>query len=328
MSATVKDVARLAGVSASTVSRVINNDPRISTETRMKVESCINKLDYRVNNIARSLKTNKTYTIGFICPEIPNDFFMSIAKGVEDELRRFGYSMIICNSNENIDEEKERIKLLLEKCVDGLIIIPVSNEGKHFNIINEASIPVVLVDRLVDDFNTDAVLVDNINGCYSAIEYLINSGQRRIGFIGGDMKTTSASERFEGYIRALKDYCIPYEQEIVKFGDYHLQSGFDLMKELAMLKNPPDCVFISNYYMHLGAMKYLIENSGNISAAFSTASFDYMELSSILTYSKIVIGQPMIEMGNRAARILVGRINGESSELQQILRLKTSLYIK
>lgn len=328
MAVTVKDVAKAAGVSTATVSRVINDDPRISEETKNRVLDCIKKLDYKINNIARSLKTNRTYTIGFISPEISNDFFMSIAKGVEDELRKQGYSIIICNSNESAGEEADRIKLLCGKCVDGIIIIPATGEGKHYKQLKDMNVPVVLVDRLVDNFDADAVLVDNINGSYGAIEYLISQGQRRIGFIGGDVRITPARERFEGYKRALADYCIPMESDIIKFGDFHVQGGYELMKELMETDNPPDYVFISNYYMHVGATKYLIEQGNSLKCPVVIASFDDMELSSILGFCKVRVGQPMTEIGNKAAQLLLARINREESAFPQILRLKTRLIVE
>lgn len=328
MAVTVKDVAKAAGVSTATVSRVINDDPRISDETRKKVIECIKKLDYKINNIARSLKTNKTYTIGFISPEIPNDFFMSIAKGVEDEFRRHGYSVIICNSNESIEEEEDRIKLLIEKCVDGMIIIPATGEGKHFGQLKDLDMPVVLVDRLVKDFQADAVLVDNINGTYSAIEHLISQGHRRIGFIGGDLRITSARERYEGYKRALTDYRISLEDDIVKFGDFHIEGGYKLMEEMVKSNCPPSYVFISNYYMHVGATKYLIEHGVTPGQSVTIASFDDMELSSILGFCKIRIAQPMMEIGSKAAEMLLSRINGEYDGETRIMRLKTQLIVE
>lgn len=328
MSVTVKDVAKLAGVSTATVSRVINNDSRISDRTRKKVLKCVEKLDYRINNIARSLKTNKTYTIGFICPELANNFFMSVAKGVEDELRKQGYSIMVCNSNESVEEEKERFRLFIEKCVDGVIIIPASNEGTHFSRFKEARIPVVLVDRLVDDFSADAVLVDNINGCYSAIEYLINKGHRRIGFIGGDMRLTSARERYEGYTRALGDYRIPVENSIVRFGDFRAKSGYEMMKQLMEQKDPPEYVFISNYFMHIGATKYLMEHKPSQDKKVSIASFDDMELTSILGFCDVIVDQPIPEIGYKAAELLMERINGGDSVFPQIIRFKTSLKVK
>ncbi|NLO99423.1 MAG: LacI family transcriptional regulator [Clostridiaceae bacterium] len=328
MASTIKDVAKRAGVSTATVSRVINGDPRISSKTKEKVLISIRELDYKINNIARSLKTNKTHTIGFICPELANTFFMTVAKGVEDELRKYGYSVIVCNSNESVEEEKERITLLLEKCVDGVIIIPASHSGSHFKDLTEQGIPVVLADRLVEDFSSDAVLVDNINGSYAVIEHLINSGYRRIGYIGGDIRLTSAKERDEGYKRALRDYLIPIDDNIIKYGDYHKQSGYDKMRELMEEKDPPEIVFISNYYMHVGATKFLIEQKEANRRNVAIASFDDMELASLLEFCKVLVSQPMLEIGNKAAGMLIQRINDSKDHEPQIIRLKTQLIVK
>ncbi len=327
MAITVKDVAKLAGVSTATVSRVINDDPRISPGTKARVLESIKELDYKINNIARSLKTNKTYTIGFICPELANNFYMSVAKGVEDELRKQGYNVIVCNSNESVEEEKQRFELLVEKCVDGIILIPTSDDGVHLNRLTGQNIPVVLVDRLVDGFTADAVLVDNINGCYSAIEYLINNGNRRIGFIGGDMRLTSARERYEGYTRALGDYRIPVEESIVRFGDFHVRSGYEAMKGIMESGNPPSYVFVSNYFMHVGATKYLMEHGREHENPVSIASFDDMELTSVLGFCNVIVDQPITEIGGRAAQLLLGRINGEELVFPQIIRLKTELKV-
>ncbi|RCX12719.1 LacI family transcriptional regulator [Anaerobacterium chartisolvens] len=325
MSVTVKDVARHAEVSASTVSRVINDDPRISEKTKRRVMESIKILRYKINNIARSLKTNRTHSIGFICPELPNAFFMGIAGSIEEELGKHGYSIIICGSNENVVKEEERINLLREKCVDGIIVIPASDEGKHFNQLKESGMPLVLVDRLVNNIVADAVLVDNVNGSYSAIEYLIGKGIKRIGFIGGDMRLTSAKERYEGYIRALNDYCVPIEEQIIKFGDFHVESGYKAMASLMALRESPHNIFISNYFMHVGAVKYLIENAGALSHEVSISNFDDMELSSILGFSGVRIRQPVGEIGINAARLILQIINKGVGDSPQIVRLKTFL---
>jgi LacI family transcriptional regulator len=325
MAITVKDVAIKAGVSTATVSRVINGEKRIREETRQKVFDSMKKLNYQINSIARSLKINKTFTIGMITTEMTNDFFMSVAEGVERELHENGYSLLICSSNESVEGEKDRIRLMLEKCVDGIIIIASSNQGSHFNSFAQHGIPAVLIDRLVDDFTSDAVLADNSDGSYRAIEYLIGRGIRRIGFIGGDMRLTPARERYEGYKKALKDHNIPEEEKIIKFGDFHIQSGYDIMKEI--IENDPELsnVFISNYYMHLGAMKYLQENRSDLKRGITIASFDDMYISSILGYSCVRVRQPVLEMGTKATDLLLSRIRNEDIPYPMILRLKTEL---
>ena len=325
MPVTIKDVAQDAGVSSSTVSRVMSDDPRISQETRIKVLDSIKRLDYKINPMARGLKTNRTYLIGFVCPELVNDFFMHIAQGVEQELKKKGYHLLVTSSNEDIMEEDNQVRMLLDNRVDGIIIIPVSGEGEHFNIPGRIKTPMVLMDRLVRNFTTDSILCDNINGTYSAMEYMITQGYRRIGFIGGDMELTSARERYEGYKRALRDYQIPLEEEMVLFGDFHIQSGYEMMKRLLSIENPPESIFVSNYFMQVGASRFLLENrKGHLPFM---AGFDDMELTSVLGLSQITVTQPMKEMGITAANLLINRISGFDRSLPRIIRLKPRLCI-
>ena len=197
----LKDIAKTFGVATSTISRALNDDHRISLSLRERIKDYAEQAGFRRNAIARTLKTNRSNTIGFVAPELSNDFFMNVAQGVEKELKKKGFSLIVCNSDEQIEEEKRRIDLLLENQVDGVIIIPSTSRGSHFSILTEQQVPFVLVDRLTEDIDSDAVLVDNTGGTYAAVELLINSGIRNIGFIGGDMALTSAEERFTGYTR-------------------------------------------------------------------------------------------------------------------------------
>lgn len=327
MAVTVKDVALKAGVSTATVSRVLNNEAGIKPGTRKKVENAISSTGYRINKAARSLKTSRTGTIGLIVPELVNDFFMTVARGVEDEVRNSGYGMIICNANEEKAWEEDRIDLLIEQCVDGVIIIPSSSEGEHFNKLRNADIPVVMVDRIVKRFKADAVLADNSSGAYQAVEHLISSGCRRFGFIGGSLDLSNFNERFEGFKRALNDNSIPIERDIIKLGDIHIDSGWHLMKELMNNDRPPQNIFIANYFLHVGATKYLIENSDIISKDIRIAGFDDMALSSILGFSSVTVSQPMREMGKAAAELLLQRIENSSPSSFRQIRLNTNLVI-
>ena len=326
MTATAKDVAKLAKVSPSTVSRVINNDKRISEKTKDIVLDAIKQLDYKVNNIARSLKTRQTYTIGFIAPEISEEFFMRVAKGAEKVFQEAGYSLIICNANDSLDEETARIKLLHEKQIDGAIIIPSTHDGSAYNMLLNDDIPVVLADRKVENFQADTILVDNVNASYAAVEHLINNGARRIGFIGGKRTLSNAQERYDGYIRALGDYNLSIEEKYIRFGDFHIKSGFDLTKKLLEQKEPPTHLFISNYYMHIGAVKYLIETEKTAPFSISIASFDDMQMSALLGHASVTVQQPVVEIGEKAAKLLLGRIQSRNiREDFQTYRLKSRL---
>jgi LacI family transcriptional regulator len=305
----LKDIAVITGFSPSTVSRVLKDDPRISGETKKKVLSTVRKAGYRVNNIARSLKTNTTETIGFMAPELANEFFMKVAEGAEAELGRQNYSMLICSSRESEGEEKRQLALLLEKRVDGVIIIPSSGRGGHFSLLNDFNVPVVLADRKTEDFPADIVLSDNEEGAYKAVNALIERGHRRIGFIGGNIELNNAKERFSGYKKALSKRGLPIEEEIIRFGDFHSKSGYRLMSELLNLPLSPDHVFAANHFMHIGAAKYLasLSREGR-SPLIKLSSFDEMDVSSIFGFLTLTVAQPMEEIGRRAASLLLERI--------------------
>lgn len=332
MAVTVKDVAALAGVSTATVSRVINNEKGIRPETRERVLDAIKTSGYKVNVIARSLKTSRTRIIGLITPEIANDFFMNIARGVEEYLENYGYTLIISDSHESAGGEIRRADLLKEKLVDGVIVIPSTGKGAHFSVLEESGIPVVLADRAVDDFMCDTVLVDNFKGSYEAISYLIEKGNRRIAFIGGSPDLSNARERLNGYLKALEDNGIGRDDGLILSGDFHVDSGFYLMEKLMKMDPVPDQVFIANYFMHAGAVKYLISNGYKPENSPGIGSFDDMELSSILGYASVSVSQPIRAIGIKSAELLLDRIErgreGRSRDNDaRIVRLKTSLKV-
>ncbi len=320
MPVTLKDIAKTTGVSVSTVSRVLSGDKAISAQTQKNVRKAAKKMGYRVNTVARSLKMNRTYTVGFVCPEITNEFFMKIAKGVEQELKQSGYSVIICTSNENVEDEARSLRILREKCVDGMIIIPCSNEGKHIKELCGDSCPAVLADRLVDDFKTDAVLVNNEAASFSLVDGLIKKGKKRIAFLGGNELITSAKERFSGYLKALKENNISVEPDLIRFGDFYLQSGYDIMKEFCEMENPPKEFFISNYFMQVGAERYLQEYQKDKEGKLTIVGFDNMDASPLFRFTERTAVQPMVAIGTEAARLLRRRIEGDKESFPLISR--------
>jgi LacI family transcriptional regulator, galactose operon repressor len=327
MAVTIKDVAHLAGVSTATVSRVLNRDTRIAPATFEKVSRIILASGYRRNNVARNLKTRRTHTVGFLTPEIANDFFMYIAEGVESRLQQEGYSLIICNTAEKSAIETSRIDLLSDQQADGIIIIPATHEGVHYRVLDKRGIPAVVVDRLVADFRCDAILVDNINGSYRAAARFFEAGVRRIGFIGGRPDLTTAEERYEGFRRAHDEYNIPLDESLVRFGDFHVDSGFQLADQLLSLPDPPRHLFIANYFMHVGATRFLLQSGLGEARGIQTAGFDDMDLIPLMGFSAFTISQPMKEMGTAAAELLLSRIEGRNSAPPELKRLKTGVIV-
>lgn len=252
MSPTIKDVAQVAGVSIATVSRVVNGRG-VKPETEKMVLDTIQKLGYRVNLVARSLKTSKTQTIGLLVPDF-GPFFMEIAKVIEEILNGYGYSLIVCSSDENVEREQQRITMLKEKQVDGIILVPASEQADHLADIQADGIPVVLLDRIVSDFRGDCVLVDNVNGSYLAVEHLINQGYERIGLINGRQEVTTGQERYRGFRRVFEDYNMAVSEDLILTGNFTTESGYALMKKFLESPKPPEAVFVANYYMTIGAL--------------------------------------------------------------------------
>lgn len=329
MAITLKEIAKLAEVSVSTVSRVMNDDPRISSATRDKVIKCLETLDYKAPVLSKWHRSKDSQTIGFITPDMSENFFMNIAAKVDDTLFKSDYALLVCGTNNNVRCEKKRIEVLRDKQVDGVIIVPTTNSSSNYDILRKAGIPVVIVDRYIDGFPADMVMVDNINGAYSAIEYLIDNGASRIGFIGGEKTLSNAQERFKGYERALRDYNIPLDQEIIKYGDFTEESGYLLAKELLDVETPPLFLFVSNYYMHIGVMRYLSERKENgLAKTIHTAGFDDIQFPPLFKYVSVIVSQPINEIGETAANLILNRIEGKFKKSRYVTkRLKTRLIV-
>lgn len=323
---TIKDVALTAGVSTATVSRVLNGE-KVKDETREKVISTIKLLGYRPNQIARSLKTQKTNIIGFVVPDF-GPFFMQIAKVVEDILNGYGYSLIVCNSDEDPARERARIRMLTEKQVDGMLVVPTSDQDDYLVDLKEKGIPVVLVDRMIKDIEADCVLVDNVNGAYQVVEHLITRGYQRIGLINGRQEVTTGEERYRGYQRVYEDYNLQIDEEIIRTGDFSTESGYAIMKDLMSLTVPPKAVFVTNWYMTIGALLAMNEMRVKVPDDVAIASFDDMELTRLSNPPLTAVVQPIQEIGETAANLLYKRICGDTSDFPKMYRLKTKLIVR
>ena len=322
--ATVKDVAQKAGVSTATVSRVLNGDSRVKPETVDLVNQTIEELGYRLNRVARSLKTSRSHTVGVVAPEFSNEFFMSIVTGIEEKLNRAGYSVILCSSRESREEESRQIELLKDKGVDGIILIPKSDRGEH--LVKAAPLPLVLVDRTVLNPIFDAVLADNYRGTFDAVTMALDDGARRIGFIGGDIHLSTARERFEGYKAAMKEKGLIPQQQDVLFGNYQEESGYRLMMELMEQPDSPGTFsfpIISCIWEPPGTFwRAAIPLTASISSPLTICPWLLF-----FPYSSIIVAQPMKEMGQRAAELLLRRIEGDKEDSPRTIRLDTTIRI-
>lgn len=324
MRVTIKDIAREAGVSVTTVSRVLNNKADVSDKTREKVLKIIDRLNYNPNSIARGLVMNKTYTIGLIVPDISNAFFAEIAKAIEDELREYGYSVIFCNTDNDKDREKESIDLLRSKQVDGLIGAFSHDSKDEVLALGKAGFPIVQIDRLVDDSQIPSVIIDNILSGYEATEYLIKKGHRRIAHITGALDTNTGICRAEGYRKALQEYGIEIDEELVMEGDFSQESGYLAMKEILERNKDLTAVFAGNDMMALGAYRAIYAAGLKIPEDISIIGHDDFTLASLVSPALTTMQQPIYKIGKVAASLLIDIIKGKKNK-EGLIVVNTSL---
>ncbi len=331
--ATSKDVAKLAGVSRATVSAVINKNRFVGKEVEKKVKDAIKQLNYRPDSIARSLKVKYTKTLGVIIPNISSPAFSYSVRGIEDHANKNDYNIILCNSDEDYKKEREILEVLLEKRVDGLLMIPTGSRNKEFiedNIIASEK-ALVFLDRKIKGLNVDVVIGDNIEASYNITKFLIDSGYRNIATITHNLETSPGIERLEGYKKALTDNGITINDSFLKHGGSTEEDGYKLTKELIINnKARPDSIVVSsNYLMLLGVLKYLDEQKIIIPDDIGLVGFDDLPWLNYMNPPLTVNSLPMHEIGKKACEILLNRITNESSikEPEEIL-FKTKLIIR
>ena len=323
---TITEIAKELGVSPSTVSRALNNHPAISNKTRDAIVKLALKLDYQPNLLALNLLRKKTNTIGVIVPEITSYFFSSVISGIQDLLHPMGVNMIIGQSNESYEEEKSIVQTFASIRVDGFLISPSSKTKNfdHLKKITNNNIPLVIFDRDCDGIEVDKVFVDEYRGAFQAVEYLIQTGCKKIAHIAGQQTLSTARYRLKAYKDALKKYNLPINDEyIVKSKGFFPKHGIKPTKRLLSLPNPPDAIFTINDGVAIGAM-YVVKDSGiKIPEEISIIGFDDDPHSSYFKPSLSTVWQPTYEMGMLSARLLINRINS-SNDLSNI-RVETLL---
>ena len=327
MNTTIKDVAKLAEVHPSTVSRVINDDSRISEKTKNKVLLIIKKLGYTPNAIARGLKIKRTYTLGMLIPDITNPFFAEIARGVEDAANKNNFNVILCNTDDKLKKERTYLEILKGKRVDGLILGTAHVKDKSILELEMKKFPYILISRNIEGLDKNCIIVDDVEGGMMATEYLIKLGHRRIAHITGPLKTRSALNRLKGYKLALKKYNIEYMDELVEEGDFRIKGGYQAMKKFLKLLEPPRAIFAANDLLALGAMQAIQKKNFHIPEDFSVIGFNDIELASFVYPALTTIRQPMLEMGELAVKMLL-RIIEEGEFNQRKIVLKPKLIIR
>lgn len=326
MAATLKDLAKETGLSIATISKYING-VKLKEANSIAIEAAIKKLDYTVNEYARSLKMNKSYTIGIIVPELANIFMAQIITKIEEILREKGYSSIICDCHKSEEQECQVAKFMQSKMVDGIINMPTCSDGRHLQPFIEKNIPVILIDREIESLETklDSVLVDNEKAVYEGTKHLIENGHRDIAVVVGPENIFTSKSRLKGYKSALSDNNIKYYSNLTVYSDYTVQGGYEALKSLLQIKPSLSAIFVTNYEMTLGAIIYANEQGINIPQQLSFIGFDNMELSKVINPKLTIVTQPLEAIALETAKLMLHRISKDFDSDAIKITLETSL---
>lgn len=332
MSVTISHIAKVAGVSKTTVSRVLNETGYVKDDTREKVLKVIKELNYTPSAIARSLSTNRTNTIGVIVPDIINPFFGEVIKGISEEADKHNLNIILCDTNEDLKKEIKALKLLKEQRIQGIIITPTSvedeNNSEYLNDLDSLGIPVVLVEGHVKNSNFSGVFMDNIKGAFKGTEALIKEGHKNIAIITGRMNTQSAKDRFKGYEKALKQYNISINKDYIFYGDYKQESGYTITKKMLAMKNRPTAIFICSNMMTFGSLKAIYEENLRTPQDIALVGFDNLDLVNIIGLNISYVNGPARELGLRGMNILVDSLKHKKHKHIEKVTLIPELVLK
>ncbi len=315
--ASIKDVAKVAGVSTATVSRVLSNGDHVRPEVRKRVMAAVEQLGYRPNLVARSLRSQQSNTIGLIVSDIRNPFFTSISRAVEDTAYEQGYSIFLCNTDENSEKEAIYLNLMRDESVAGVIFSPTRQTAANFASLN-ISFPTVIVDRSVGDAEVDAVLLDNVDSAFRLTTHLLERGYRRIAALCGETSTTG-KERYTGYEKALRAYGLVPVAEYVKFIQPRAEAGYAATKKLLGAAQPPEALLTTNSLLAAGALQTIRERGLTIPDDVALVTFDETTWASLVQPPITLIAQPTYEIGQIATELLLQRIADPNRPTRQVI---------
>lgn len=308
--ATIKDVAKLAGVSISTVSKYLNGG-NIRPDKQEPIRNAIIQLDYRANPFARGLKANRSRSIGILLPTMTAPFFGTMVTALDKVLRENGYHSIICCYGSNHGLERDYLSFLLSTGIDGLVYAPEDLSADEYEeLIAQRPVPVVQVDREIQGVATDTVLVNNTETVYKAVAALLEKGHRRTAIITGPKSVFTAKERLVGYLRALSDRDVPYDDALVHSGELIFATGYNGFSRLMQLPNPPSAIVCTNYDITMGVITAAQERGIRLPEDIDLFGFDSVEVCSLMTPALPVAQQPENEIGQTAAQYLMERLEG------------------
>lgn len=323
---TIKDVAKETGLAISTISKFMNGG-NVRVENKKKIEIAIERLGYKPNEFARSLRGAKTATVGIIVDNLKAIFSAQIVGLIEKKLKSRGYSVLLGSHGNDCKIAKEVVELLVDKQVDAIIIEPLTDGTEYLKIAEENEIPIISIDRVLDSKRYDSITTNSMLGVYDGVEYLIQKGHEKIAIIAatreGTMGINSGKERLRGYLMALEDYNIPVRKEFIVKGDFSFTSGCESMKTIWNLSEKPTAILVSNYHMCLGMIAATHELEIKIPEDVSVVTFDDMQFFRNFNPKLTAIGQPIEEIAMHVEEVVLKRIAGDYSDFPLNLKLRT-----
>ncbi len=325
---TIRDVAKRAGVSTMTVSRVINNSGYVSDKTRAKIELAIEELGYVPNMLGPSLRFKQTNTLALVLTDITNPFWTSVARGVEDAAHENGYSVILCNTDESVEKQDQYLTMLLKRRIDGILLAPTRSSAEDVRRIQKQGIKVVVIDRHVPESIVDIIRGNSISGAYQLTKHLLELGHRRIAMLAGPQNISTSIERVEGYRQALREAGLEDDAEMIYWGKFSRASGYAMAQQALIGSLIPTAFFAANNFIAVGAFQAIQGANLRVPDDISLVSFGDLPQDMVLDPFLTVAVHPNYKMGYQAAKLLLSRLENDDSAGYQEILLPAELIVR
>jgi LacI family transcriptional regulator len=325
---TIHDVARRAGVSATTVSRVISNNGYASASVRARVEQAAEELGYVPNGLARGLKTRRSGLVSLLIPEIVNSFYTTIVRGVEDVANQHGRQVIIGNTDENVEKEKAYVDVVIGSRSEGVIVAPAGRSSRNLKRLLDHQVPTVLIDRPVAGFPADVVQGDNVGGAIELTNHLLALGHRRIAFVNGDLDTSTARQRETGFRKALEAAECEIDDQLMSSGTWFIDDAEARVLHMLNSNVSFTAIFAANNFMAIGALRALRRSGRKVPDDVAVVCFDEIEVAAEIDPFLTVMAQPAYRMGKLAMQLLLDRMEGKAQSPPQDVILPPRLLVR
>ncbi|WP_031301742.1 LacI family DNA-binding transcriptional regulator [Sphingobacterium paucimobilis] len=317
----IKDIAKMLGISVSTVSRALRDAYDVNPETKKRVLELTEKLNFKLNKNASALASGNTKNIGVVIPFITNYYFSTVISGIQEEAYNQGYNIILYVTNDDIEREKKLIENIATSSLDGLLISISSNSHivEHFETMMRSGLPIVFFDRVPQQIQASKVVQSDFDGAYQATTYLIEKGYDRIAHIAGPSELSFTQERLRGYLQAHTDAKVAHHKEYVIFSGFGQSHGFDDTKVLLSLPQPPNAIFAVNDRKAVGAIQALNQACIRVGQDFGVIGFTNDPISTVIEPNLTTIEEPAFEIGRQSCQLLIRHIKNKDFEPREIL---------